>query len=64
MNGDIFNRLTQLTRVELQKNICIDESFDDPRRVAAMPGIVTEKCGFPGKFYNFGPQVACGPPFG
>lgn len=45
INGDAFHRLHRLKKVHLDGNICIDESFKNPTRIAAMPQILTHRCG-------------------
>lgn len=46
MNGNLFKNLKRLTRVFLSLNPCINENFLDQSRIALMPKIVDEKCGF------------------
>lgn len=45
-NGGVFQKLTKLTDVFLQGNVCISELFRDPTKIAAMPVIVSQLCGF------------------
>lgn len=46
INGEAFQNLNKLTWAVLDMNYCIDDSFQGSTRIAAMPLIVKEKCGF------------------
>lgn len=46
MNGELFLGLNHLTNVELSNNECINENFSNKNRVASLPEVATEKCGF------------------
>lgn len=45
INGKVFQKLTKLAKFYMEENVCIDEGFNIPTRITAMPHIVTQKCG-------------------
>lgn len=46
MNGKVFDGLIRLSDVNLFDNVCISQSFAEKTELAALPGIVDQKCGF------------------
>lgn len=46
MNGQVFNYLVKLVKVELNRNVCVDETFYGATRIAMMPPAIDEKCGY------------------
>jgi hypothetical protein len=50
LNGKAFQGLNKLTRVKLNGNVCIDDHFSDPTRIADMQQTVNEKCSIKAKY--------------
>jgi hypothetical protein len=44
IDGEAFQKLNKLEFVSLYKNICIDEEFINPSRIAVLQETVNEKC--------------------